>query len=147
MNGVYGVGTAYRYEFNVGGDSWDLREIYLPPDGFAGMRFGYAVAANLNSTVVTAEWDNFPYANSGSVYLYRFNNTLQWPLHVKLAATDAQADSNLGFVVVAGTKRIIIGTTRINSFAGSVYMVRAVCAAHRFLTRLRSMTALKCGHS
>lgn len=50
------------------------------------------------------------------------NNSLKWPLFVKLQASDATSAAHFGAALAVGTKRTLIGSSDAISFAGEVYM-------------------------
>lgn len=80
----------------------------LPADLAAGDYFGYAVAADGNTLVVSSPGDDEVVADSGSVYVYTRSGAA-WTLQAKLTAGDPGPVDRLGWSVAISGDTVVAG--------------------------------------
>jgi Bacterial Ig-like domain (group 3)/FG-GAP repeat/FG-GAP-like repeat len=87
------------YVFTRSGTGWTLQQQLLASDGATGDRIGTAVAADGDTLLIGAGYDNTPAgAQVGSVYVFvRTGGT--WTQQARLAAPDGAADDQFGTAV------------------------------------------------
>lgn len=100
----------------------------LASDGAAGDRLGASVAISGDVAVVGARFDSENGTNSGSAYVYRFNEGTQvWEEEVKLTAPDGQGGDFFGFSVAVSADVVVIGALGDDDAgpqSGSAYVFR-----------------------
>lgn len=124
-------GAAYVYR--QAGTQWIQEQKLGAVDGAPGDQFGGAVAIDTTSTfgdliVVGARFNDETAADSGSVYVFRFNaGTMLWEMEQQLEAADAVAGATFGFSVDVEDDLIAIGAPQDDEdglAAGAVYVYR-----------------------
>ena len=116
-----GTEAGAAYVFTKVGKDWTSPVKLIPSDGTAGDRFGISVAIDGKYAVVGAQYDDDNGANSGSVYVFKFDGTT-WIQHAKLTASDGSADDRFGNKVAIAENYIVVGAYRKNSRTGAAYV-------------------------
>ncbi len=102
-NSSFGSAYIYRYD----GSAWNFEEKLTAGDGALGDRFGVSVAIDGNVVAIGAELGDAAVANSGSVYVYRFDGS-DWLLDGEYGASDgALSDSFGGSVALSGGTMVV----------------------------------------
>ncbi len=96
----------------------------LPADGALEDYFGHAVAVSGNTAVIGMQYDDDNGENSGSAYVFHFDNG-EWVQQAKLLPADGTASDKFGVSVAIDGNTIIVGAeedddTDVN--AGSAYV-------------------------
>jgi len=115
------TGSAYVYRFN--GTHW-IEEAKLTASGAAADdRLGYAVSISGDVAAIAAIRDDDGGENSGSVYVFHFNNG-RWLEMAKLAASDAAEAAAFGIAVSISGDVAAVGayTDEVATNAGSAYL-------------------------
>ncbi len=113
-------GSAYVYQLSEG--SW-LETKLLATDGSGSDYFGWAVAADGDTVVVGARGDDDNGENSGSVYVYRWND-VSW-VETKITASDGAEGDAFGWAVDIDGDYIAVGSRGDDDSgtdSGSVYI-------------------------
>ncbi len=125
--GAFGVdsylGAAYVYYRNEGGaDNWGLAAEITATGGQAGDRFGYSVAIDGDTIVVSAYSAD---SNTGAAYVFARNEGGQdsWGQMAHLTATSSLGVSYFGWTVAVDGDTIVVGapSTDISRGAAFVY--------------------------
>jgi hypothetical protein len=122
QGGETGIGAAYVFEYENG--AWTQTARLVADDGEASALFGDSVALDGNRALISASWDDDQGQNSGSVYVFEYENGV-WTQTHKLMANDSAAGDRFGTSVVLEGNRALIGATGDNdrgSDSGSVYL-------------------------
>ena len=96
----------------------------LASDGTSENRFGHSVSISADRAVVGSVTDDDNGTNSGSAYVFEFNNGL-WIQTAKLTASDGAANDQFGGSVSISGDKIIIGARfedNNGSYSGSAYI-------------------------
>jgi hypothetical protein len=97
LHDALGTSAGAAYVYRAAGPDW-IEEIKLLADDAAiGDKFGHAVAISGDIAVVGAYLDDDAAANTGSVYVFRWDGA--WLEPVKLRAPDAAMDDQFGSAV------------------------------------------------
>ncbi len=118
------AGAAYVFRFD--GESWLQEQKLLAPDGLPGDEFGSAVALGADVVAVGAPANNSPGADTGAVYVYRFDGA-SWSMEQKLTAADGAAGDELGDAVALDGPVLLAGARRHDepaADAGAAYVYR-----------------------
>lgn len=100
-----GNGSAYIYDFFAGG--WPQTAKLTANDGASADSFGGSVSLLANRVLIGASNDNDNGANSGSAYVFDFDNG--WSFTEKLSASDGASDDWFGYSVSLSTSGMLIG--------------------------------------
>jgi hypothetical protein len=118
-------GSAYIFRFN--GSSWAEEAKLLASDGSAEDLFGCSVGIWGDTAVIGAYLDDDKGSSSGSVYVFRFDDS-EWVQGAKLLASDGAAADYFGLSVGINGDKVIVGAVSnddkgVNS--GSAYIFRS----------------------
>ncbi len=122
-NGV-DAGSAYVYRYD--GSSWLFEQKFVPAAVAEGDQFGYEVAVDANTAVVSTPFDDDFGPASGSAYVFEYNG-LTWDAPQKIIPADGAAKDQFGSSVSISGDTIAIGSAQDDSRkinAGSVYVYR-----------------------
>jgi len=117
-------GSAYIFQWSDPVFSQEAK--LLASDGAAGDRFGYSVAINDNVAIIGAPQDDDNGSNSGSAYIFRYNNPT-WAQEAKLLPSDGAAGEHFGHSVSIVGDVAIIGAKYDDdngTYSGSAYIFR-----------------------
>ncbi len=117
-------GAVFVYRCN--GRQWIEEQKLIPSDGQAGDNFGRSLELDGNLAVVGTHWDDDRGAQSGSVYVWRYNGN-SWIQEQKLLASDGQADDRLGNSVSVDGDVVVAGAWKEDAGgkdAGAAYVYR-----------------------
>ncbi|WP_198000435.1 Calx-beta domain-containing protein [Gimesia alba] len=123
------IGAAFVYTRNNQGtptifsdDTWDYQATLLPPVGYTTDGFGYSVAINGNTAVVSDYRDDEGAENSGAIYVYTRSNNV-WTFQQKLKASEPQRVAEFGHVLKIESDMIFVGVANANGelIPGSSY--------------------------
>jgi hypothetical protein len=98
----------------------------LPADGALEDYFGHAVAVSGSAAVIGMQYDDDNGENSGSAYVFHFENGA-WVQQAKLLPDDGEASDKFGVSVAIDGNTIIVGAEEdddTNANAGSAYVFR-----------------------
>ena len=110
-NGHY-AGSVYVYDLD------GSNEVKITAsDGAESDEFGYSVAVGSNKIAVSARLDDDNGESSGAVYVYDLDGTNE----VKITASDASANDQLGNQVAIGHDKIVVGAHK-HDVKGAVYV-------------------------
>ena len=109
-----GIDSGSAYVFRFGGMIWVQEQQLFADDGAAGDEFGQSVATSGEVAVVGAAFHDDacggdPPCNSGSVYVFRFDEKKGWVLEQKLLASDATPSDNFGSSVATSGDVVVVG--------------------------------------
>ncbi|MCP3995921.1 MAG: DUF11 domain-containing protein, partial [bacterium] len=113
--------TGSAYVFARSGQSWFQQQKLIADDGAQNDNFGYAVAVEDETIVVTAHSDDVA---AGSAYVFVWDGTT-WLQEQKLVALDREAQDVFGFSVDIDAGTIVIGAPRDDerdTWAGAAYV-------------------------
>lgn len=100
------------------GSSWDDGTRLVAPDPRADALFGYAVALQGDTAVVTAMWES---QRRGAVYVFeRAGGT--WTLQAELAPADLAVDDWFGASVALSDDTLLVGAMGKDGFRGAAYV-------------------------
>ncbi len=119
-------GSAYVYRWNDATSVYDEYKL-IASDGAVGDHFGRSVAVSGDTVVVGTSEDDDKGNDSGSVYVYRWNDTISAYDEYKLTASDGISYDNFGTSVAIDGDYVVIGargTDNNGDYAGSVYVYR-----------------------
>jgi len=117
-------GSAYIFRYN--GSSWTEEAKILASDGAAGEEFGISVAISDDIALIGAFLDDEKGTESGSAYIFRFNDP-NWVQEAKLLASDGAKYDRFGTsVAISGDTAVIgaYGDDDKGSSSGSAYIFR-----------------------
>jgi uncharacterized repeat protein (TIGR01451 family) len=97
-------GSAYVFDFN--GTSWSETTKLTASDGAMFDNFGWSVSLSGDRALIGARLDGG--GNSGSAYVFDFNDT-SWSETAKLTASDGAAGDSFGYSVSLSGDRALIG--------------------------------------
>jgi hypothetical protein len=98
-------GSAYIFRYN--GSDWVQEQKLLATDGAANDEFGRALSVNGDTAFVGSWLDDDNGADSGSVYVFRWNGS-SWVEDQKLLATDGDAGDGFGrYVDIKGSLAVV----------------------------------------
>jgi hypothetical protein len=125
-NGVKS-GSAYVYRYN-GVDAWIEEQKLSASNGSADDEFGSSVSVSGEVIVIGAYHNGENGAESGSAYMYRYNNGVDaWEEEQKLTASDIAAQDEFGGSVSVSGEVIVVGaecsdSAGPDSDSGAVYV-------------------------
>jgi len=116
-----GENSGSVYIFFREGSSWSFHSKIVPIDGVSQAKFGCSVSISNNFALIGAEFDNENAINSGSAYVYQYNeDTDTWNQYTKLIGCDTVKGDNFGHSVAIYNSFLAIGSIYNNN--GSVYI-------------------------
>jgi len=118
---VNGSNSGSAYIFRFDGENWVEEAKLLASDGANGDRFGYSVAIDDNTTLVGAYYDDDNGYNSGSAYIFRYNES-SWVEEAKLLAFDGAAYDYFGYSVAIDGNIALVGAS--HAYPNSAYLFR-----------------------
>ena len=120
-------GSVYVFRRDFGDTNWTFEQKLLAYDGAPGDLFGSAVAVATDRIVVGSPWDDDNGSDSGSAYVFRFNN-VTWELEQKILPTSAGPGHQFGCAVnMSGSGWAIIGASASDvqgTESGAAYVFR-----------------------
>lgn len=119
-----GLNSGSAYVFRWDGLSWIQEQKLVPPPNSPGIQFGYSLSVSGDVVVVGALRDDENGADSGSVYVYRWNGAV-WALERRLNPSDAAPNSLFGAAVDLSGYRLIVGAPfdrETATYAGAGYI-------------------------
>ena len=122
-----GSGSGSVYAFNFDGSNWNEVSKLLASDGSSYDYFGCSVALDDDVAIIGAKQNDDYYDNSGSAYIFRSFDGMNWTQEAKLLAYDVAEADNFGFSVAIDGETAIVGATfdDDNGYnSGSVYIFR-----------------------
>ncbi len=123
-DGDNGYGSGSAYVFRHDGSGWVEEAKLLASDGAELDTFGFSISIDSNAIVVGADWDDDSGADSGSVYVFRYNGS-GWAEEAKLLASDGDGGDWFGTAVSIAGNTIVVGADGDEDngpFAGSAYV-------------------------
>lgn len=103
------AGSAYVFERTAG--SWTQTAKLVARDGDSADRFGYAVAIEDDTAVVTASSDENPNGKgAGSAYVFKRVND-RWTQQTSFAPANGDRDDHFGFRVALANSTALVGAT------------------------------------
>lgn len=118
----YGMGAAYIFQKDAGGEDWLQRAKLVANDPYLGDSFGISVAIDLDYALVGASGDDDVISESGSAYVFKRDEGLQsWSLKDKLTETNASQGANFGTSVDLFEGYAIIGSHRGTSESALIF--------------------------
>ena len=103
------AGSAHVFRFD--GQAWDYEQTLSPADREALDRFGWSVAVDGESVVVTALDDDDHGPSSGAAYVFGYVDGV-WIESAKLTASDAEAGDQFGSAAAIDGDTILVGAWR-----------------------------------
>lgn len=119
-------GSAYVYRLDD--ETWVQQQKLAPIDLQSAEFFGWSVAIDADTLAVGSISDRDLAADSGSVYIYRFDGDA-WNLEAELHASDAAAGDHFGVAVALDGDRLLVGADLDNDYgtwSGSAYAFERV---------------------
>lgn len=147
-----GFGSGSAYVFVRDGTSWSEQAKLTASDAGASEVFGISVAVSGETAVVGAHFDDAPYHDSGSAYVFVRDGTT-WSEQAKLTANDVSADAYFGGSVAIEGDTIVIGANGddgAGTDAGAAYVfVRngTIWSQQAKLTAIDALAAYQFGRS
>ncbi len=126
-----GLASGSVYEFRYDGVQWVEHAKLLASDGQVGDDFGNAVAIENDILLVGANGDDDNVANSGSVYVFRFDGS-EWIEDTKLTASDGGDDDRFGLYLAISANTAVVTAYRDDDNgldSGSAYVFDNVSGA------------------
>ena len=94
------LGSAYIFEHNPSSDTWSQTTKLVADNRQSYDYFGSSVALSYNRAIVGCRNDDDIGYNSGSAYIFDYNNTTKtWSQNIKLIASDASSSDSFGELV------------------------------------------------
>jgi len=118
-------GSAYIYRL-LYGTRWVRQQKITAADSVLGDSFGISVSICSDKIIVGAYWDDDLGTNSGSAYIFRWDDT-GWVQQAKLLAIDGAESDHFGFSVSISGDLAIVGAWGDNdkgNDSGSAYIFR-----------------------
>lgn len=103
-----GENSGSVYWFYQFGGPWQFHSKLTAPDAAVEDRFGVGVAADGNTLLVGAVWDDENGAQSGSAYVFTYDHP-NWTEEAKLTASDGAADAYFGNAVDLQGDTAVVG--------------------------------------
>ena len=117
------AGAAYLFEKDATG-IWQQTAKLVASDGLSGDLFGSAVAADGDTVMIGASYNDQGGTNAGAVYIFERSGQT-WPETAKLVASDADDVDFFGFSVAISGDQIAVGARRnddVGEDSGAVYL-------------------------
>ena len=121
-----GADSGSVYVFRYNGINWVFEQKLRATDGDAGDGFGRYLDVKGSLAVVGAKFDDDNGADSGSVYVFRYNG-INWVEEQKLTASDGAADDYFGFTPSISGNVVVVGSPGDDDMgdgSGSAYVFR-----------------------
>ncbi len=121
---VGGIGCGAAYVYVRTGGVWTEQQKLTASDGNAGDLFGNSVSISGDTIVVASVFDDAPYFNSGSAYVYTRSGGV-WTEQQKLTASDGAESDIFGHSVAINGDTIAVGANSDDDnggHSGSVYV-------------------------
>ncbi len=116
-------GSAYIYEFDTK-SGWNQQAKLIAPDGNTQDQFGVAVSISGDTVIVGANRDDVIGSNTGSAYMYQFNDG-QWALSSQLFGSQVLEEDEFGEkVALWGSVAAITSGDEV----GRVYLYELGCS-------------------
>jgi hypothetical protein len=141
MNDGIAKGAAYVFENQEG--NWQQRCHLLPINGKEGDEFGVSVSIKNQLIMVGAEQTDKNGADSGSVYLYQFNNGQCTPIKEQWIASDTNNNDYFGKSVALSGNTFLVGAPYTGEHVesvGSAYLFQYVPGTSQ-ITESQKLTA------
>jgi hypothetical protein len=106
-----------------GGTGWMEEQKFLALDGSASDWFGYSVSTSGDYAIVGAYLDDVNGADSGSAYIFKWDET-GWVQQAKLTASDGNTNDLFGLSVSISGDYAIVGAYGDDSYKGSAYIFK-----------------------
>jgi len=122
------AGSAYVFERDAGGlGDWSEVAKLTPSDADVDDEFGYAVAVDGDTAIVTAFFDDDGGANAGAAYVFQRDTggPDNWGQVTKVTASDAQTGDEFGLSVAIDGGTAVVGAVHAmagGSRAGAAYV-------------------------
>ena len=119
-----GSASGSAYIFHRNGTTWTLQNKITASDGAPFDEFGNSVSISGDYAVIGALWDDDNGSGSGSAYIFHRSGT-SWTEHVKITASDGEAEDWFGYSVsISGDYALIgaYGDDDNDSRSGSAYI-------------------------
>ena len=130
LDDQYGEASGTVYVFGREGANWVQQGKLTRPDGHVAQIFGLSLAADDDTLVVGAFYDNESATNAGAAYVYRLTGGT-WELEAKLRASDGGSNDTLGTAVDVQGDYAIVGAPGDDdggTDAGAAYVFRRIGA-------------------
>ncbi len=135
------AGSAYVYEFDPVGRVWTEQQKLFAGNAQPQGVFGARVALDGDIAVISAEGDDDNGAESGAVYVLRYDtNTSQWLHEVKLKASDGAINDRFGSAVAVSGDVIVVGAWLHDDNgdgSGSAYIFRYDAGSGQWLEQAK----------
>ncbi len=149
IDGKANAGSVFLYECNdIKNNKWIERQEISMPNPQQGAEFGSSLSFDEHGKklAIGTPGDLKGEANTGAVYIYRYNGKGQWQFEDKLYAVDAVASARFGHAVRfsgGNTLAISANKTKVGDYdnAGAVYIFRLEGNSWNEVQRLTSPTA------
>ena len=116
-------GSAFIFEKNKNNNNWIQIKKLIASDGIDEDRFGRSVDIKDNLAIVGSERDDDNGIDSGSVYIFEYNDINSWIQTSKLLSNDGESGDNFGNSLLIYSDNIIfIGSKYNNNNKGCVYI-------------------------
>ena len=90
----YKSGSVYIFHYN--GSTWQEFSKIIPEDGAPSDRFGYSLDIHSNFIAIGSIYDDDTGEDSGSVYIYKLNDTNEWEFNSKLYSNFSIDNNSFG---------------------------------------------------
>ena len=135
------AGSAYVYGFDPVTGVWTEQQKLFALNPQAQDTFGFRVALDGDIAVISAEGDDENGADSGAVYVLRFDtDTSQWLQEAKLMASDGAVNDRFGSAVAVSGEVIVVGAwfdDDSGDASGSAYMFRYDAGSGQWLEQAK----------
>ena len=115
VGGGFGVGSAYA--FVRSGTVWSLQQKLVANDGTTDDQFGISVSLSGDSVAIGAFFEDAPFLNEGSTYVFLRTGTT-WTLQKKLIADDSEVNDLFGLSVSLSGDTLAVGAVFADTAAG-----------------------------
>lgn len=109
LAGLINTGSAHVFRFD--GQTWNHEQTLSAADRAALDRFGWSVAVDGDTIVVTAPDHDDDGPNSGAAYVFRYVDGA-WIESAKLTASDAEAGDQFGSAAAVDGNTVLVGAWR-----------------------------------
>jgi len=118
-----GFGSGSVYSYSKENSQWTFKKKYLPEPNSELLGYGSSIAMN-DDYVFIGTADNFYFASSGKVYIYKYQTPSVDPPYQIIESGDNYSDDRFGTSVFAKGDTLLVGAisdTVKNSKSGAVY--------------------------
>ena len=102
---------------------WEHEDKLIPSDGWQFDRFGHSVAVSGDVAVVGAPYDDHNGPETGSAYVFRYDQVALWPEEAKFVPPITSSGVRFGSSVSLGDDMALIGA-EYEHFTGGAYVFR-----------------------